>query len=75
MTLDELATSQDATILDVTLDGADLQRLLDMGFIEGTLVRVLRNAPLLDPIDISIRGQQIALRRSEAAGIEVEPAG
>jgi Fe2+ transport system protein FeoA len=43
-----------------------------MGFIEGTRVKVIRNAPLMDPIDIEIRGYQIALRRHEARGVEVQ---
>ncbi len=72
MTLDELKPNQQCTIVDVLLDGAELQRLLDMGFIEGTSVKIIRNAPLMDPLDIEIRGYLIALRRHEAKGVEVE---
>lgn len=43
-----------------------------MGFIEGTLIKVIRNAPLLDPLDIEIRGYLVAIRRSEAMGVEVQ---
>ncbi len=70
-TLDKVLPGQEAEILDVTLSGADLQRLLDMGFIEGTKVKVVRNAPLKDPMDVQIRGHLIALRRREASGVEV----
>jgi ferrous iron transport protein A len=72
MTLDELQPNQECTVVDVLLEGAELQRLLDMGFIEGTPVKVVRNAPLMDPLDIEIRGYLIALRRREAGGVEVE---
>ena len=71
MTLDKLAPGQECTIADVTLEGVELQRLLDMGFIEGTPVKVVRNAPLMDPLDIEIKGYLIALRRNEAKGVEV----
>ncbi len=72
MILSDLKTGQRAEIIDVLHEGEKLQRLLDMGFVEGTEVRVIRNAPLLDPIDMSIRGYQIALRLDEAKGVEVE---
>ncbi len=54
MTLDGLAPGQECTICDVNLEGVELQRLLDMGFIEGTRLKVVRNAPLLDPLDVEI---------------------
>ena len=72
VTLDELGSGREAEVVDVHLEGAELQRLLDMGFVEGTPLRVIRNAPLLDPIDVSIRDCQIALRRNEARGVEVK---
>ncbi|MDQ7781906.1 MAG: FeoA family protein [Desulfomonilaceae bacterium] len=72
MTLDELLPGQACVVRDVHLEGAVLQRLLDMGFVEGARIEVVRNAPLLDPIDIRIRNNLIAVRRSEAGGIEVE---
>lgn len=71
MTLDELDTGGEAVVVDVKLEGAELQRMLDMGFVEGTPVRIIRNAPLLDPIDISIRDCQVAVRRNEARQVEV----
>ena len=74
MTLNEVSPGEKCTILDVDLNGAVLQRLLDMGFIEGALVEVIRNAPLLDPLDVRIQRNLVAIRRNEAAGIEVEPA-
>ena len=72
VTLDELGSGREAEVVDVHLEGAELQRLLDMGFVEGTRLRVIRNAPLLDPIDVSLRDCQIAVRRNEARGVEVK---
>ena len=72
MTLDQIDPGQECWVSDVTLEGAELQRLLDMGFIEGTRIKVVRNAPLLDPLDIEIRGYLVALRRNEAKGVEVD---
>lgn len=71
ITLDQLLPGQEAEIIDVTLSGSELQRLLDMGFVEGSNVKVIRNAPLKDPIDVQIRGHLVALRRQEASGVEV----
>ena len=50
------------------------RRLLDLGFVPGTAVRVLRRAPLGDPVEYELRGYRLCLRRSEAARIAVEPA-
>jgi ferrous iron transport protein A len=47
------------------------QRLLDLGFVPNTPVRVLRRAPLGDPIEFELRGYRICLRHSEAAWIHV----
>lgn len=74
MTLDQLTPGQECTVCDVNIEGAKLQRLLDMGFIEGTRIKVVRNAPLLDPLDVEIRGYLVAIRRNEAQGVEVEVA-
>ena len=52
--------------------GAIRQRLLDMGVMRGTRVRVERHAPLGDPIEICVKGYCLALRREEAASITVE---
>ncbi len=55
--------------------GALRQRLLDMGVTRGAELRVERVAPLGDPIEILIKGYHLAIRRGEAALIEVELCG
>ncbi|ARA94389.1 iron transporter [Rhodothermaceae bacterium RA] len=47
-------------------------RLLEMGLLPGTLVEVVRRAPLGDPIDLKIRGFHLSIRKHEAAAILVE---
>ncbi len=52
-------------------DGVRL-RLLEMGLTEGIECRVVRYAPLGDPMEVHVRGYSLSLRRAEAANIEVE---
>lgn len=47
------------------------RRLLDLGFVPGTEVKVVRRAPLGDPVEYELRGYRVCLRRSEALRIEV----
>jgi ferrous iron transport protein A len=72
MTLNDLKAGQQAQVVDVTISGATGQRLLDMGFVEGTMVKIVRNAPLVDPIDLLVRGYHVSIRHAEAGGVEVE---
>ncbi len=71
MTLNEINPGDECRVVNVLLAGETGQRLLDMGFVPGAQIKVIRNAPLKDPIDISIKGYVLALRRSEAREIEV----
>ncbi|MCB9565758.1 MAG: ferrous iron transport protein A [Myxococcales bacterium] len=47
-------------------------RLLEMGFVPGTQVRVIKRAPFGDPLELEVRGGHVSLRAAEAARIEVE---
>lgn len=58
-------------ISDIIL-GTHTGRLMEMGFIRGTRVWVIKNAPLGDPMELSLRGNNVALRRDEAQSIIVE---
>ncbi|MBW1741179.1 MAG: ferrous iron transport protein A [Deltaproteobacteria bacterium] len=71
MTLDEMKPGNECRIVKVNMGGVVGQRLLDMGFMPGTTISVIRNAPLMDPIDVKVKGYMLALRRSEAKGVEV----
>jgi len=74
MTLDDIKPGCECRVVDVTVDGATGQRLMDMGFIPGTKVKVVFNAPLVDPVDLQLRGYHVGIRHSEATGVEVEEA-
>jgi Fe2+ transport system protein FeoA len=65
-TLEHLVAGESATILRLVSMGTLRQRLLDMGLTPGTPVRVNRAAPMGDPIEISVKGYRLALRRTEA---------
>ncbi len=71
-TLAEISLGQTAKV--VTVDGprAFRRRLLEMGLVPGTEVRVVTIAPLGDPLQIEVRGGQWSIRRAEAAQIQVD---
>jgi ferrous iron transport protein A len=48
------------------------RRLMDMGVIPGELVKVEKVAPMGDPIEVTVKGYKLSLRKSEAKGIEIE---
>ena len=74
MTLDELPLGQEAVITAVGGEGALRCRLLDMGLIPKTRVRVEKVAPLGDPLELRVRGYSLSLRKEDAGKIEVEVA-
>jgi Fe2+ transport system protein FeoA len=69
--LSSLAPGSHATITDVDASTPEGHRLLELGFLPETKIRVVRRAPLRDPIAFYLRGGQICLRHSEAALIRV----
>ena len=72
MTLDKLPLGQDAVITAVGGEGALRCRLLDMGLIPKTTVRVEKVAPLGDPIEVTVRGYELSLRKDDAELILVD---
>jgi len=71
MNLSELKSGDKATIIKVRGRGAFRKRIIEMGFVVGKQVIVVKNAPLKDPIEYNVMGYEVSLRRSEAALIEV----
>ena len=71
-TLLDLKTGSESTILKIIGKGAIRQRLLDMGVTRGTPFKVERYAPLGDPVEISIKGYFLAIRKEEAANILID---
>jgi len=72
MKLSDLAVGDMFTVNEVTLGGEIGKRLVDMGFSNGVIGEMVRCALFGDPIAVRIMGYDLSLRKSEAAGIEVE---
>lgn len=72
MTLNDMKIGSEAVITAVNGEGALRLRLLDMGLIPGTCVKVIKIAPLGDPMEISLRGYELTLRREHAEEIDVK---
>ena len=70
--LDELEPGQKARVVRVEGDAALRRRIMDMGLVPGTEVRLERSAPLADPISFRVRGFELSLRRSEAAAVRID---
>ena len=73
MTLKELEIGESATIKTVGGSGALRQHFLDMGMIPGAEVTVVKLAPMGDPMELQIHGDELTLRLAEADQIEIEP--
>jgi ferrous iron transport protein A len=74
--LNDLKRGQRAIVIDFHNDNAALRRhLLDMGITKGVVVEVKKIAPLGDPVDIKLRGYELALRRADMRGIDIQLLG
>ncbi len=71
--LDQLPLGQRGTITAIQGDDPLVQRLLEMGLLEGEEVEVVGLAPLGGPLEIRLRDYRLSLRRQEAARISVQP--
>lgn len=67
-----LKPGEKGTISEIRGGAGAGKRLLDMGVVTGTQLEVVRVAPLGDPIEIRIKGYNLALRKAEAEGVTVE---
>ncbi|KAA0210685.1 ferrous iron transport protein A [bacterium] len=72
-TLSSLGVGRKARILEVGGEAALLQRLLEFGLLPGVVVKLVRVAPLGDPVEIEVLGYSLSLRKSEAAHVQIEP--
>ena len=71
MTLDMAKEHATLKIIRIAGKGGMRLRMLQMGLTPGTRIKLLRQAPLADPVEISVRGSKLALRRDEAKNIQV----
>ncbi|WP_456068719.1 FeoA family protein [Eubacterium sp.] len=71
-TLKEVKVGQSAIVRKIHGDGALKRRIMDMGITKGVEVYVRKVAPLGDPVEITVRGYELSIRKADAELIEVE---
>lgn len=70
-TLKDAAAGQTVTVSKLTGDGAVKRRIMDMGITKGVPVYIRKTAPLGDPVEVTVRGYELSLRKADAEMIEV----
>ena len=71
-TLREVACGQTVTVKKLSGAGPVIRRIMDMGITKGVSIYVRKVAPLGDPIEVTVRGYELSLRKADAEMIEVE---
>jgi ferrous iron transport protein A len=71
--LDQLSPGSHGIVRGIDGDAPSVRRLMDLGLVPGTRVRLVRMAPLGDPLELVVRGTHLSIRRSEAGRVHVEP--
>lgn len=71
MNLAELEVGAEAKVTRITGNSPVTRRLMEMGVIPGVSVKIIKTAPFGDPIEVRVKGYNLAMRKNEAAVIEV----
>ncbi len=71
-TLREVKVGETATVVKLHGEGATKRRIMDMGLTKGTEVYIRKVAPLGDPVEITIRGYELSIRKADAELTEIE---
>ncbi len=71
MTLSEAAVGSTVTVKKIGGEGAYKRRIMDMGITKGTPLFIRKVAPLGDPVEITVRGYELTVRKADAACVEV----
>ena len=71
-TLRDIAIGKSAVVKKLHGEGALKRRIMDMGITKGTTVYVRKVAPLGDPLEVTVRGYELSVRKEDAQEIEVE---
>ena len=61
-----------ARVVKIHGEGAIRRRIMDMGITRGVEIKITKVAPLGDPLEVTVRGYELSLRKSDAAMIEIE---
>jgi len=72
MTLKEVKCGETVTVKKLSGDGPVKRRIMDMGITKGVSIYVRKVAPLGDPVEVTVRGYELSLRKADAEMIEVE---
>ncbi|WP_194610349.1 FeoA family protein [Clostridium vitabionis] len=70
-TLRDVPIGQAATVVKIHGSGALKRRIMDMGITKGTEIRVRKVAPLGDPVEVTVRGYELSLRKEDADILEM----
>lgn len=71
-TLKEVAVGSTVSVVKLHGEGAVKRRIMDMGITKGTEIYVRKVAPLGDPVEVTVRGYELSLRKEDAQMIEVK---
>lgn len=71
-TLREVRIGESAQVVKLHGEGAVKRRIMDMGITKGVSVSVRKVAPLGDPVEVTVRGYELSLRKADAEMVEVE---
>ena len=71
-TLRDVKAGETAAVARLHGEGAVKRRIMDMGVTKGAEVRIRRVAPLGDPVEVTVRGYELSIRKADAEIIEVE---
>lgn len=72
-TLKDVPVGAKALVKRIHSEGPLRRRIMDMGITKGTEVYVRKVAPLGDPVELTVRGYELSIRKNEAEAVEVEP--
>ena len=71
-TLKDVKCGQSVSVVKLHCEGAVKRRIMDMGITKGTEVYIRKVAPLGDPVEVTVRGYELSLRKADAQMIEVQ---
>ena len=73
-TLKNAKVGETLKVIKLRGEGAVKRRIMDMGITRGTILYIRKVAPLGDPVELTVRGYELSIRKADAEMIEVEPA-
>ena len=72
MTLRDVSVGQTVKVVKLSGEGPDRRRIMDMGITKGVEIYVRKVAPLGDPVEVTVRGYELSIRKADAEIIEVQ---